>query len=538
MRHQQIFYAICFLLMTIHQTHSQSTFEQDSLKLAALTNGIETYYTDPFLYKQNVFEAFPLINKMLKENPESYFLKKKRIQIYRLYHIYKRQQLNFDESLNFILKNITYRKEINDTCGLSISYRSLGNFWRYQKNHDKAFEQIYKALAIAEKCNDGELMAKNHMDIGRIYHTQKKLDSALLFHTKGLEISKQYKFVGGIANAHYQISRNYNQRKEFDKSLYHLNLARKGFEETDNISSLERVNATYANYYRKTGQPEKAVAYFKDAIAYNLKLRDSIRLMSRYLGLSNSYHAMKNYEGAYYSYLNYKGLQKKINDKKYYGQLIELEAKLNYEHQKKVDSLQFAKQKQLDESIIKQTANARFWWFVILLSAVVVTVFIFYINSRHKLKEQAYRNILLNKKVASKTEEIQELLKETMKHIKSKEKIATDLQKFSKEKDGVTLQSILADLKVSKADDTKLILIKENIEKINFEFVKTLKERHPDLSKTEIEVSSFIKIGLSRKEIAEVRGTSDYAVKTMRNRIRKKIKIETSITLDDYLSSI
>ena len=310
------------------------------------------------------------------------------------------------------------------------------------------------------------------------------------------------------------------------------------FQKTNNISGLERVNATYANYYRKNGQPEKAVQYFKVSIEFNKKLRDSARLMSRHLGLSNSYHEMKNYEGAYYSYLNYKGLQKKINDRRYYGQLIELEAKLNYEHQKKVDSLQFAKQKQLDESRIKEAANSRFWWFVILFSALVVTILIFYLNSRHKLKEQAYQNILLNKKVASKTEEIQELLKETMKHLKSKEKIATDLQKFSKEKDEVALQSILNDLKASKPDDTKLILIKENIEKMNYEFLNALKERHPNLSKTEIEVSSFIKMGLSRKEIAEIRGTSDYAVKTMRNRMRKKMGIDASVTLDNYLASI
>lgn len=260
--------------------------------------------------------------------------------------------------------------------------------------------------------------------------------------------------------------------------------------------------------------------------------------MSRYLGLSNSYAELKDYKNAYYNYLNYKGLQKKVNDKKYYGQLIELEAKLAYENQKRVDSIQFAQQKLLDESIIKRKADTRFWWFVILLSAILVTILIFYLNSQHRLKEQAYQNILLNKKVATKTEEIQELLKETMKHIRSKEKIAIDLQKFSKEKDGITVQSILAELKASKADDTKLILIKENIEKVNFQFLKNLKEKHPNLTKTEIEVSSFIKMGLSRKEIAEVRGTSDYAVKTTRNRIRKKIGVNSSITLDEYLSLI
>jgi tetratricopeptide (TPR) repeat protein len=538
MKYQQIFVAICFLWITVQQTHAQSSFKQDSLKLVSLTQGMDTYYTDPFEYQQRTFEAFPLVNKMIEQNPESVFLKKQRIEVYRLYQIFKKKELSFDESLNFILKNIENRKEINDTCRMSVSYRALGNFWRAQRNYEKAFSIMQEALAMANKCQHPEEMVKATIDIGRIYYAEKKFDSAKIFHIKALAIAKNHNFKGGIANANFQISRYYNHKKNFSESLKHLDIAKQYFQETNNISALERVNASYANHYRKNGQPQKAVAYFKQSIEHNLKLRDSSRLMNRYLGLSNSYHELKNYEGAYYSYLSYKKLQKKINDKKYYGQLIELEAKLNYAHQKKVDSLQFAKQKQLDESRIQQAADMRLQWFVVLFVALVLAFFIFYINSKHKQKEQAYQNILLNKKVATKTEEIQELLKETMKHIKSKEKIASDLQKFSKEKDGITLQSILAELKASKADDSKLVLIKENIEKINYEFLKTLKEKHPNLSKTEIEVSSFIKIGLSRKEIAKARGTSDYAVKTMRNRIRRKIGIDPSITLDDYLLSL
>ncbi|MCH2217241.1 MAG: hypothetical protein MK076_04040 [Flavobacteriales bacterium] len=538
MRYQQIFFAICFLLMTVHQTHSQSTFEQDSLKLTQLTDGMDRYYLDPFGYKAKTDIAFPLINRLVEQYPDDRFLKEQRIEIYRLYHIYKRKELNFDESLNYILKNIENRKETNDTCSLSMSHRFLGNFWRYQKNYKKSFSNIREAITIAKKCNSGEEITKSLTDLGKVYFAIKKRDSSLFFYMKALEVAKEHKYDGGIANANYQIARHYNQKKNFSETLKHLDRAKYYFERTDNISGLERVNASYANYYRKNGQPQKAVSYFQESIEYNKKLKDSVRLMNRYLGLSNSYHELKNYEGAYYSYLNYKGLQKKVNDKKYYGQLIELEAKLNYEHQKRVDSLEFARQKQLDEREIQQTADSRFRWFAIGFSALVVIILIFYINSRHKLKEQAYQNILLNKKVATKTEEIQELLKETMKHIKSKEKIASDLQKFSKEKDGITLQSILAELKASKADDSKLILIKQNIQKINYEFLKTLKEKHPNLSKTEIEVSSFIKIGLSRKEIAETRGTSDYAVKTIRNRNRKKIDVDPSITLDEYLSSI
>ena len=242
-------------------------------------------------------------------------------------------------------------------------------------------------------------------------------------------------------------------------------------------------------YYRKKGEPQKAIAYYSKTIDYNLKLRDSSRLMNRFLGLSNSYRDSKDFEKAYYNYLNYKGLQKKINDKKQYGKLIELESRLKYENEKRIDSIKFTQQKALDEQKIKDKANTRFLFFVIGSSVLLIIVFILYILYRQKAKEQAYQNILLNKKVATKTEEIEELLKETMKHLSSKEKLTSDLQKYSKEEDVLLLQSIISDLKASKADDKKLSLIKQNIQNINFEFIRVLKETHPNLTKTEISFS-------------------------------------------------
>jgi transcriptional regulator len=475
---------------------------------------------------------------MLTKQPENLFLKKKQIIIYDLYYTLKRNELQYEESLDIILKNIALKKRINDSCGLSKSYRGLGVFWRIQKNREKSLPLLEKALIIAQKCNDIKEEARSILALAGYYFAIENYKKSLELNVIALKLSKQHNYVGGIANSNYQMARTHNLLKDFKKGLFHLKKAEQGFLETQNLSALERVNFAYAVYYRKKGESQKAITYYSKTIDYNLKLRDSSRLMNRFLGLSNSYGDSKDFEKAYYNYLNYKGLQKKINDKKQYGKLIELESRLKYENEKRIDSIKFAQQKALDEQKIKDKANTRFLFFVIGSSVLLIIVFILYILYRQKAKEQAYQNILLNKKVATKTEEIEELLKETMKHLSSKEKLTSDLQKYSKEEDVLLLQSIISDLKASKADDKKLSLIKQNIQNINFEFIRVLKETHPNLTKTEIEVCSFIKMGLSRKEISEIRGTSDFAVKTMRNRIRKKIEIESSITLDEYLKSL
>ena len=537
--YKRILLAVCLMMVfSTQQIIAQSSFQKDSLRLEELTEGMDSYFKDPFLYKKNTFEAYPLIQQMLKEQPNNLYLKKKRIQIYDLYYIFKRNELEYQESLDIILRTIEYKKEVNDSCGLSKSYRGLGVFWRIQKDYDKALAFFQKAISIAQKNDCKKEEVRSTMVLSSFYIILEDYEKAQENDFIALNLATKYNDIGGIANANYQIARNYNLLKKFKNSLPFLKKAEEGFKKTHNISALERVNSTYASYYRKIGNPQKAIVYYKKAVEYNLKLRDSSRLMYRYLGLSNSYRDLKDFKNAYYSYLNYKGMQKKVNDKKYYGELIELEARLAYENQKRIDSIQFAQQKALDEQKIKEKANTRFWLYVLLLSGILVVVLIFFILNRQRIKEQAYQNILLSKKVATKSEEIEELLTETMKQLKSKEKLTTNLQKFSREEDGITLQSILSDLKASKADDTKFMLMKQNIEKINFDFIQKLKETHPGLTKTEIEVCSFIKMGMSRKEISDVRSTSEYAVKTMRNRVRKKMDIDASITLDHYLNSL
>ena len=498
MRYHQNFFAICFFLTPFYQAKAQTSFEKDSIRLMELIDGMETYYQDPFRYRTNIPEAYLLINQMLIEKPNHTQLRKVRTRIADLYYAFKSREMNYEEGLKVLLKNVQEREELKDSCDLSRSYRNLAAFWRNQKDFTKASGFLDQSLEISLQCNNEEEQVKTLSAYGIFYQVKKDYFQAETYYRKALELSERTQYTGGKAHASWNLYRIYSLKKEYGKALSFLRTAEDGFDKTNNISSLERVNSSYGTYYRKNGNPKKAIGHFKKSIAFCQKLKDSSRLMYRYLGISNAYVQLKDFENAYYNYLNYKGIQKKIDNQKQYKRLVEIETKMAYENQKVMDSIQYVQQKLLDESEIKRQANTRFWLYVILLSAILITTLVFYLLSRHKLKEQAYQNILLSEKVASKTEEIQELLHETMRQIKSKEKIALNLQKYSREEKGISLQSILADLKASKVDDAKLVLIKENIEKVNFDFIKALKTTHPNLTKTEVEICSFIKMGLTR----------------------------------------
>ncbi|MEO9806438.1 MAG: 7TM diverse intracellular signaling domain-containing protein [Reichenbachiella sp.] len=99
------------------------------------------------------------------------------------------------------------------------------------------------------------------------------------------------------------------------------------------------------------------------------------------------------------------------------------------------------------------------------------------------------------------------------------------------------LNSFVTDLKLQLETEEKFNYIEGNIEKINTQFESKLKAKYPDLSSSEIEICHYIRLNLSTKEIARLRGTSVGAIKVMRHRIKKKLSL-TDQTIDTLIREL
>ena len=69
-------------------------------------------------------------------------------------------------------------------------------------------------------------------------------------------------------------------------------------------------------------------------------------------------------------------------------------------------------------------------------------------------------------------------------------------------------------------------------------FRSLLLSRYPDLTTSDIEICTFIKLGLTNKEIARLRGTSVNSIKAYKYRIRKKMQLKSRENIDKHLKSI
>ena len=70
------------------------------------------------------------------------------------------------------------------------------------------------------------------------------------------------------------------------------------------------------------------------------------------------------------------------------------------------------------------------------------------------------------------------------------------------------------------------------------DFIDCLTEKYPKLRSGDIKLCCYLKMNMNTKEIAQVSGLSVRAVENKRYRLRKKLELETDVSLDSYIHSM
>lgn len=86
--------------------------------------------------------------------------------------------------------------------------------------------------------------------------------------------------------------------------------------------------------------------------------------------------------------------------------------------------------------------------------------------------------------------------------------------------------------------DKSLKNLEKHLKNVHYEFLKRLKEKHPTISPRELDLSVYLKLNMSTKEIAEVMNISTGGVELARYRLRKKLGLINKENLISYMMSI
>jgi DNA-binding CsgD family transcriptional regulator len=97
------------------------------------------------------------------------------------------------------------------------------------------------------------------------------------------------------------------------------------------------------------------------------------------------------------------------------------------------------------------------------------------------------------------------------------------------------LREIQQVLEKSKGKIDQWEIFKQKFAAVHPDFFDKLQTTHPDLTKTELKFCAFIRIRLNSAQIASVLSISKEAIRKNRYRIRKKIGLASTDSLEEYI---
>ncbi|MEH6681845.1 MAG: triple tyrosine motif-containing protein [Sediminicola sp.] len=203
----------------------------------------------------------------------------------------------------------------------------------------------------------------------------------------------------------------------------------------------------------------------------------------------------------------------------------------------------------------------------------VTIIYLIYLNVKIKIRKNRYYETVEQRKLyLEKQSRIMEQQRQLEKEIESLKSNHLKTKILTKDKELVnnslrivkknrTLNSIvhkLKDINTEVLDDNtknqvaklKKSIVQEvnsdkswkdlekHIKNVHFDFLKRLKEKHPNISPRELDLSTYLLLNMSTKEIAEVMNISTGGVELARYRLRKKLGLGKKENLTGYFLHI
>ena len=397
--------------------------------------------------------------------------------------------LNQDEDIynfyNLLLLNISILKGRQDKNEESLRYiieaeRNLQN--------TTGLSQKARASRLAITANE---KARAYFKLGRI-------DSALILVEKNIQTVADANSPFALGKGLFYLGDIYKAKGEYAKALFYATKADIVANSIPDLATKREIYFLVSSLYEETNNTKKALIYLKKGT----KIDDEI-------------YDVKN------TWALYK-LKRDIRTKEEAQQaaLLEKEKKFN----KKLRTL----------------------YLLLAIFSIVFAFFYFkYLRGRYQKKREQFEQLQqITEMELQKTKEVLEINKkeltsaalqiiengETVQHFKK------ELDNFKQNIDKVHHKK-LERLSISITNNSRKNWeeFRSRFEQVNTDFFKNIKIEHTSLSSSELKLCSFLKLNFNSKDIANLMGISPDSVKVSRYRLRKKLELERSDNLANYI---
>lgn len=148
-------------------------------------------------------------------------------------------------------------------------------------------------------------------------------------------------------------------------------------------------------------------------------------------------------------------------------------------------------------------------------------------------------NEKLAHEVMAKTKELASTSMQLLENSGALIKVRDELAKLDTGEDEASnlkrINTLLKDIEKNSANWNQFA---SHFDELNDGFLNKLKAKHPALSRNDLKVCAYLKLHFTSKQIAQLQNITVRGVEIHRYRLRKKLQIETELSLSEYLNTI
>jgi len=286
---------------------------------------------------------------------------------------------------------------------------------------------------------------------------------------------------------------------------------------------------------------DSALHYYAKARSYIDRYTDTYDNFSTLKNLSKIYDRLGKTDSAFYYLREYESVSDRILAQEKIMELNKLESRSKieqYESELRKNEERVQQQKKINRIIIISAAGL----------FILISYIFWLLRKKNKitkqLKETENRNLLLQNEqlqfeLDSRNRELTSNLLTLSENNKGLKVLLNKIESFINDKlisskQGEELKKQIKD-QLSIDDEWKYF--KLHFEKVHPDFFTKLKNNYPNLSKNDLRLCAYIRIGMSNKEIAQIWSVLPETIITTRYRLRKKLNLEHDESLEDLLQS-
>ena len=491
------------------------------------------------------------------------------------YHYYI---ANYPEANSIYKEAIGYFEELGNKSQIAAVYNNLGIVLKYMGQPEKALESHQNSLRLKEELGQtGFPIAASTMNIGVIHselenyelsneyyrkaeaicieeddqwrlsmvrsniainlEKEGKQEEALDYYTKSLpffieggykiEEAKQYNLIGAL----------YFDLDSLSQAQHYFSKAQMLGKEIGEIQIEELGTRNVGDVYFEQKRYTAALNNFNKALALSEEAGTETRRVTTYLRLAKTHAALGNFRQAHDFRKQHFDKYDEVYKKENIDKLNDLEVK--YQTEKKQQKIV---QQEIEIDLLEQkekTANLQKLALGGGLGLSLLALGFGFYGYRQRMKSNQLAKEKVEAELAFKKKE---LVTHALHLAKKNEVLETIKQKALDQKkvseDGASYQKLVNIINLDIHDDESWETFTRQFQEIHTDFYTTVSKHYPTVTPNELRLMSLIKMNLSSKEMANILNISIPGIKKARQRLRKKMELETKDSLEQAVLSI